>query len=78
VEKDLFDLGRNDTFRDQRPVHFFTSWTQLLHLSLSLFFFFKIYLFIICKYTVAVFRCTRRGHQISLQVVVNHHAVAGI
>jgi hypothetical protein len=29
-------------------------------------------------YTVAVFRCTRRGHQISLQVVVSHHMVAGI
>jgi hypothetical protein len=29
-------------------------------------FFFKIYLFIICKYTVAVFRHTRRGHQISV------------
>jgi hypothetical protein len=34
-------------------------------------FFFKIYLFIICKYTVAVFR-----H--SLQMVVSHHVVAGI
>jgi hypothetical protein len=33
---------------------------------------------IIDKYTVAVFRCTRRGHQISLQVVVSHHVVAGI
>jgi hypothetical protein len=44
-------------------------------------FFFKdlfIYLFIICKYTVAVFRHTRRGHQISLWVVVSHHVVAGI
>jgi hypothetical protein len=40
-----------------------------------LFFFF---LFIICKYTVVVFRYTRRGHQISLQVVVSHHVVAGI
>jgi hypothetical protein len=30
------------------------------------FFFLKIYLFIICKYTVAVFRHTRRGHQISV------------
>jgi hypothetical protein len=47
-----------------------------LHLSLS--FFLKIYLFIICKYTVAVFRHTRRGHQISLQMVVSHHVVAGI
>jgi hypothetical protein len=33
---------------------------------------------IISKYTVAVFRFTRRGYQISLQVVVSHHVVAGI
>jgi hypothetical protein len=33
--------------------------------------------FIVYKYTVAVFRHTRRGHQISLQMVVSHHAVAG-
>jgi len=39
--------------------------------------FLKIYLFIIYKYTVAVFRHTRRGHQISLQMVVSHHVVAG-
>jgi hypothetical protein len=37
-----------------------------------------IYLFIICKYTVAVFRHSRRGSQISLWVVVSHHVVAGI
>jgi hypothetical protein len=42
------------------------------------YFFLKIYLFIICKYTVAVFRHTRRGHLISLQMVVSHHVVAGI
>ena len=41
------------------------------------FFFFKD-LFIICKYSLAVFRHTRRGHQISLQMVVSHHVVAGI
>jgi hypothetical protein len=41
-------------------------------------FFKKIYLFIICKYTVAVFRHTRRGHQILLQMAVSHHVVAGI
>jgi hypothetical protein len=42
--------------------------------------FFKrfIYLFIICKYTVAVFRHSRRGSQISLRMVVSHHVVAGI
>jgi hypothetical protein len=31
----------------------------------------------ICKYTVAVFRHSRRGSQISLQMVVSHHVVAG-
>ena len=41
-------------------------------------FFLKIYLFIIHKYTVTVFRHPRRGHQISLQVVVTYHVVAGI
>jgi hypothetical protein len=34
-------------------------------------------IFIIYKYTVAVFIHTRRGHQISLQMVVRHHVVAG-
>jgi hypothetical protein len=46
--------------------------------ELSLFFFLKIYLFIICKHTVAVFRHSRRGSQISLQMVVSHQVVAGI
>jgi hypothetical protein len=41
-------------------------------------FFLKIYLFIICKYAVAVFRHLRRGHRIPLQMVVSHHVVAGI
>jgi hypothetical protein len=40
-------------------------------------FFFKD-LFIYYKYIVAVFRLTRRGRQISLQMVVSHHVVAGI
>ena len=42
------------------------------------FFFLKIYLFIICSYTLAVFRHSRRGSQISLWMVVSHHVVAGI
>jgi hypothetical protein len=52
--------------------------------NILLFYFFFlifIYLFIylfICKYTVAVFRHSRRGHQILLQVVVSHHVVGGI
>jgi hypothetical protein len=33
--------------------------------------------YIYYKYTVSVFRHTRRGHQISLQMVVSHHVVAG-
>jgi hypothetical protein len=33
------------------------------------FVFLKIYLFSICKYTVAVLRYSRRGHQISLRMV---------
>jgi hypothetical protein len=45
--------------------------------SKSFFFFFKD-LFIICKYTVAVFRHSRRESQISLWMVVSHHVVAGI
>jgi hypothetical protein len=35
-------------------------------------------LFIIIMYTVADFRHTRRGRQISLWMVVSHHVVAGI
>ena len=42
------------------------------------FFFFKDLFIIIHKYTVADFRCTRRGRQISLRVVVSHHVLAGI
>jgi hypothetical protein len=43
-----------------------------------LFIFLKIYLFIICKYTVAVLRHSRRESQISLRMVESHHVVAGI
>jgi hypothetical protein len=42
----------------------------------SLPIFFKIYLFIY-EYTIALFRHTRRGHQIPLQMVVSHHVVTG-
>jgi hypothetical protein len=44
----------------------------------ELFFFFFFNLFIICKYTIAVFRHSRRGSQVSLRMVVSHHVVAGI
>jgi hypothetical protein len=55
-------------------------WFLLLLFCFSfsfLFFFFLKILFTIYKYTVAVFRHTRRGHQIPLQMVVSHHVVAG-
>jgi glucan phosphoethanolaminetransferase (alkaline phosphatase superfamily) len=48
-----------------------------LFIYLFIYLFLKIYLFI-CKYTVAVFRHSRRGSQISLRMVVSHHVVAGI
>jgi hypothetical protein len=48
--------------------------TKLHLLNIYLF----IYLFIICKYTVAIFKHSRRWHQISLRMVVSHHVVAGI
>jgi hypothetical protein len=43
-----------------------------------IYIYFKVLFIIIHKYIVAVFRCTRRGHQISLGMVVSHHVVAGI
>jgi hypothetical protein len=47
-------------------------------LTFLFLFFFKDLYIVICKYTVAVFRQPRRGHQISLWIVVSHHVVAGI
>jgi hypothetical protein len=41
------------------------------------FFFKELYIFCIW-YTVVVFRHTRRGHQIPLQMFVSHQVVAGI
>jgi hypothetical protein len=57
----------------------FVSPWKICHITVGsfFFFFFKIYLLYV-KYTVAVFRRTRRGHRISLRVVVSHHVVAGI
>jgi hypothetical protein len=46
--------------------------------NFSFFFFLNKDLFIICKYTVAVFGHTRIRRQISLRMVVSHHVVAGI
>jgi hypothetical protein len=43
----------------------------------ALDFFFKMYLFYLYEHIVAVFRHTRRGHQIPLQMAVRHQVVAG-
>jgi len=40
-------------------------------------FFKDLFIYYICKYTVAVFRHPRRGHRTPLQMVVSHHVVAG-
>jgi hypothetical protein len=50
---------------------------QLVLLSLCSRWFKDLFI-IIHKYTVAVFWHTRRGHQISLRMVVSHHVVSGI
>ena len=47
-------------------------------LSLSFFFFLNFFIcLILCEYTVIVFRHTKRGHRIPLQITVKHHVVAG-
>jgi hypothetical protein len=62
----------------QKQLLLTTEPSPALSTTFFFFFFLKIYLFIICKYTVAVFRHSRRGSQISLRMVVSHHVVAGI
>jgi len=50
-----------------------------LLVTLSSFFFFKdLFIYFVYKYTVAIFRHSRRGHRILSQMVVSHHVVAGI
>jgi hypothetical protein len=72
-------LGRSSCLWDR---HFTTlraeSPPQLYSHISFFFFFFKDLFIIICKYTVVVFRHSRGGSQISLQMVVSHHVVAGI
>jgi hypothetical protein len=48
----------------------------LLFLFLKGNFFFKDLFIVMCRYTVAVFRHTRRGCPVSLQMIVSHHVVA--
>jgi hypothetical protein len=49
--------------------------TEAMEGCCLLAFYFKMDLFV-CEYTVAVFRHTRRGHQIPLQMLGSHHVVA--
>ena len=48
----------------------------LVPISLGTLLFLRFFLIIINKYTVAVFSCTRRGHQISSQVALSYNVVA--
>jgi hypothetical protein len=73
------DSSRSGTWKQELKQR---SWRTLLvlHGLLSLFssfFFFKIHLFYVYEYTVAVSRHTKRGHWIPLQMVVSHLVVAG-
>jgi hypothetical protein len=60
----------------QKHIHI-TGFLKLFFIFKFMSFFSKI-IYIIWKYTVAVFRHTRRGCQISLWMVVSHHVVVGI
>ena len=62
-------------FREVLPSTFCLCYRPLAFFPFS--FFKKNYLFYVYEYTVTVFRHTRRGHQIPLQVVGSHHVVAG-
>jgi hypothetical protein len=50
----------------------------LVFFHFFLFFFFLKRFIYVYEYRVAVFRHTRGGHRIPLQMAVNHHVVAGI
>jgi hypothetical protein len=82
-EDGFFPTGSNKTHRrpdmDFQPTHEATlPNSPKLWFSFFLYLFLKGYLFILCEYTVAVFRHSGGGHQISLLMVVGHHVVAGI
>jgi hypothetical protein len=55
-----------------------TNENRVFQIKNNLFIYLFIYLFIICKYTVAVFQHSRKECQILLRMVVSHHVVAGI
>jgi len=69
--------GPNCVFDQRRIPCLNVKKTTFVFCERTFSFFFNIYLFIIYKYTVAVFRHTKRGHQIPLQIVVSHHVGAG-
>jgi hypothetical protein len=58
----------------------FSDWKELesnIEIKSNVFFLIMCVCVCVCVYTVALFRHTRRGHQIPLQMVVSHHVVAG-
>jgi hypothetical protein len=63
---------RNELILDYTHKRFFLSFFFFK------FFFFLRFIYYLSKSTVAVFRHSRRGSQISLRMVVSHHVVAGI
>ena len=85
AQKPAFRLQGNINDRPKSLISILLIWI-LIFLYLFFFYWLFIYSFIykdlliiiIWNHTVAVFRHTRRGHQISLQMVVRHHVVAGI
>jgi hypothetical protein len=54
-----------------------TAWQDGLFLSIFFFFFLFLFIYYLYEYIVVVFRHTRRGHQIPLQMFVSHHVAAG-
>jgi hypothetical protein len=88
----LFLFGHHSSKGTFSPFYAYLSMSSLSSVSLKLCFlekqtsvnvfrsllfcFLKIYLFLY-EHTVAVFRHTRRGHQIPLQMGLNHHVAAG-
>jgi len=52
-------------------------WNLAVYFLPATFIIFKQDVLIIYMYIITVFRHTRRGHQIPLQMVMSHHVIAG-
>jgi hypothetical protein len=73
---DIFHAALWSLFVDIQCGFIFVTW--FISLKYVFFSFFQFIYLLICKYTVPDFRHSRKGSQISLRMVVNHHMVAGI